>query len=116
VPSLAALGRASATLVYDGRFRASRDFAKQAAEAFDCGPDAARLWFARLAREPSGSNAIFGLTTPADAMVLADCARRDGRRFTTVAAPAHNDQLVEWTISPAGRPAAPQAPRCEKRI
>ncbi len=86
--------------VYDGRFAEARAFARPMDHAYDCRHDAAGLWFGQLAHRRHPGVRIIGLTTGADAMVLADCARRAGQAFRSGAA-SGDGRLIAWTI--AGR-------------
>lgn len=98
-PALALERRAAPVLIYDGRFAPARAFAAGAARAFDCQFDAALLWYHSFAGEISGFTAIHGLTTQADAMVLADCARRSGLHFAQGQGHDPSSHLISWWIS-----------------
>lgn len=105
-PSLVHAADAGRIVIYDSRFPESTTFAASFASKVDCRNDAAALWFNQLARPRFARGEIAGCTTAADAMILADCARREGRVFSRVGDVAGNRQLTIWRISgPA--PAAP---------
>ena len=82
-------------LIYDRRFAQARAFAAGAAQAYDCSDDAARLWYAGLAGRPLP---LIGLTTWADAMILSDLARRDGRALRCIRPAAVRPALRLWQI------------------
>lgn len=83
-------------LIYDGRFAEARAFARGAAQAHDCQCDAAALWFRAFAGNAAGFAGIDGLTSAADALILSDCARRDGLRLDRLG--TTGAQLVAWRI------------------
>lgn len=97
-PLAGAIG-APSMVIYDGRFAAARSFAHQATHAYDCRIDAASLWYREFAGR-ADRHAIHGLTSAADALVLADCARREGLQFREAPSPGPNGMLVAWTITP----------------
>ncbi len=67
--------------------------------ALDCQHDAAALWFASLKEMGASGPVSDGLTTPADALVLADCASRDGLRFVALPSPLAANRLAAWIIT-----------------
>jgi hypothetical protein len=87
--------------IYDGRFAEARALARRSLVSHDCQRDAAGLWYARFAARTDRSRPLRGLTTQADAMVLADCARREGLLFAQLE-PARSDGLVAWVIARKG--------------
>lgn len=95
-PVLAA--RAETRAVFDGRFTFARAFAANHSSALDCQEDAAALWFGVLSPQYRTASTIIGLTTAADAMILADCARREGLVFTTLRSIGQSAGLVAWQI------------------
>lgn len=95
-------GKAAAVTIYDGRFAASRLFARRAERALDCQADAALLWYSRLARRLGNNASIDGLTTACDAMVFADCARGKGLSMQRLGGVSGGGDLVHWRI--AARP------------
>ena len=103
VPVAGAIGGMSVA-VYDGRFAEARAFARAATRAFDCGADAASLWYREFAVRADRRLTIHGLTSAADALILADCARREGLTFRAAHPPASGAMLVAWTIAPRGFP------------
>jgi hypothetical protein len=86
------------TVIYDGRYPEALALAADAERAFDCRSDAAILWYSHLLSVRATGPMIQGATLPADAMVLADCARREGSHFEYVGAPRGDRPLVEWVI------------------
>lgn len=95
-----ALDRTSAfAVIYDGRFAQGRAFALGSSRTFDCQFDAALLWHHHFAAINIPMPVIDGLTTPADALVLADCARRSGWHLSQSTSPASGSQLIAWRIS-----------------
>ena len=106
---LPSAGRAAerAVVIYDARFPEARAFAAGAPRALDCSHDVAILWYSSQLSTARGPQVAQGMTTAADALVIADCARRAGLQFdpmaTGAAAPA--SPLVRWSIRrPATRP------------
>jgi len=85
--------------IYDGRFAEARAFARTMGQAHDCRHDAASLWFGQFSGKLDPGAALIGLTSAADAMVLADCARREGLVFAHAHRSGHGGQLIGWTIS-----------------
>lgn len=85
-------------VVFDGRFFAARAFAAGHATALDCQADAAALWFEVLWPQYRSTTTIIGITTAADAMILADCARREGLVFTSARSDNRPHGLVSWRI------------------
>ncbi|GEM_PF-1107414 len=93
-------------VIFDGRFRQARIFAARALaagaiNALDCRMDAALLWYQHCAGQIDPACSITGITGATDAMILADCARRDGLVFTHSATPAEidlPDGLIIWSI------------------
>lgn len=98
-PTLAIARDRNRIAIYDGRFPEGRAFGRGAARAYDCQVDAARLWFDRFAGRSGCNNTVVGLTGAADAMVLADCARREGLAFTRIEPAGKVGRLVAWTIA-----------------
>jgi hypothetical protein len=100
---LPSAGRAAecAVVIYDGRFPEARTFVAGATKALDCSHDAAILWYASHLATARGPQIALGITTAADALVIADCARRAGLQCKPmvhgVAAPTST--LVRWAIS-----------------
>jgi hypothetical protein len=96
-------GRAAerAVVIYDGRFSEAREFAAGATQALDCSHDAAILWYASHLATARGPQIALGITTAADALVIADCARRAGLQFkpTMQSAVTPTSTLVGWAIS-----------------
>lgn len=82
--------------VFDSRFANSRLFARGAGTSFDCCHDAAALWFGSLAPHIRGLLPIAGLTTAADAHILADCARDHGLAMSILAT---HGQLLVWRLA-----------------
>jgi hypothetical protein len=78
-------------------------FARDAHVAFDCQADAAALWFAHFAGRAERAAGLAGLTSGADVLVLADCARREGLGFTQLGRPTPRSGLVAWQISGTSR-------------
>ena len=101
IPTVAFAGVQERVFVFDGRFAAARSMARQATLAFDCQNDAAALWFASVKAAALSGVVVDGLTTPADALVLDDCAHREGLRCVTLPTLAGDERLRSWTI--AGR-------------
>lgn len=102
LPALVTIRGANPIAIYDGRFAEARAFARKAQRAYDCRQDAAGLWFSRFAGRGGHDGQIIGLTSAADAMVLADCARREGLRFATLRLPRPGETLIAWTIARRG--------------
>ena len=77
LPALA-LARASdqSVAIYDGRYSEACEFAADAAMALDCRVDAALLWYASGLAAARHVHMVSGMTTAADALVIADCASR----------------------------------------
>lgn len=98
VPLSALAREAPAAMVMDSRYAESRLFAGLAAMAFDCRHDAAGLWYAALAGRMPALLPLEGLTTAADACIMADCARDGGLSFEILSAPRGSSQLVQWRI------------------
>lgn len=96
-PVLAAGSKTRA--VFDGRFAAARAFAQSYAGALDCQRDAATLWFDVLWPHYRPNMTIAGVTTAADAMILADCARREGLVFKVSVSAGLADGLTRWSIA-----------------
>lgn len=99
LPGLALLKRPAGVAVYDGRYAEARAFARTAQQAHDCQADPASVWFAHFAAPGLTIAEIAGLTTAADAMILADCARREGYAFEAVQPSPGKSALVAWTIT-----------------
>ena len=85
-------------VVFDGRFAAARAFAAGHSAVHDCQADAAATWFEDLWPGYRQGMAIVGVTTAADALILADCARREGLACTVDRTAHRLDGLVSWTI------------------
>lgn len=88
-------------LIYDGRFARARAFAADATHAHDCSQDAAQLWYAAFAGRTLPLP-LHGLTTRADALILADLARREGHALSGIRPAAGASQLCLWNIGRAG--------------
>jgi hypothetical protein len=99
LPARAFAGNGERVFVFDGRFAVARGMAGRVPLALDCQHDAAALWFASLKEMGASGPVIDGLTTPADALVLADFASRDGLRFVALPGPLADNRLVEWIIT-----------------
>jgi hypothetical protein len=99
IPAVAVAGVQDRVFVFDGRFAAARSVAGQATLAFDCQHDAAALWFASVKATALSGVVIDGLTTPADALVLGDCASREGLRCVILPTRAGDERLWAWTIA-----------------
>ena len=89
--------------VFDARFSMARAFAAGYANAYDCQHDAATLWFAHLWPQHRPGMTVHGLTTAADAMILADCARRERLAFRICDTAHLPDGLIAWDISERAR-------------
>ena len=100
-PVAGAIGGISVA-VYDGRFAEARAFARAATHAFDCRVDAASLWYRAFADRAERRLTIHGLTSAADALVFADCARREGLQIRMAQPSGSGAMLVAWTIAPRG--------------
>lgn len=98
LPGLALLRPSAGILIYDGRFTQGRELAQTASQAFDCQADAASTWFTHVADFAATTGRIEGLTTSADAMIIADCARRDGFAFRQ-GKPSPTNGLTAWSLS-----------------
>ena len=98
VPGAAFAAQPAPPLIYDSRFAAARAFA-HGALAHDCADDAAILWFARFSGRQLPSGGLAGFTTMADALVLGDCARREGLRWALADSAADPSGLVHWRIT-----------------
>jgi len=98
LPVRAAFAAVTTLTVYDGRYAAARSFAAGFRTAHDCRHDAAILWFEKIAPHLAAANIIVGVTTPIDAMILADCARREGLSLTITPSPRLPHALVAWEI------------------
>lgn len=99
IPAVAFAGVQERVFVFDGRFAVARSMAGQATLAFDCQHDVAALWFASIKATASSGVVIDGLTTPADALVLEDCASREGLRCIVLPSWAGDERLRAWTIA-----------------
>jgi hypothetical protein len=99
MPGFALAAQPTAPLIFDGRFATGIAFAAGNPRTWDCGEDAASLWFAQFAHKPLPSGGIAGFTTMADALVLADCARRQRLRLVLADIPADPSGLVHWHIT-----------------
>ena len=77
---------------------AARAFAAGHSAVHDCQADAAATWFEDLWPGYRQGMAIVGVTTAADALILADCARREGLACTVDRTAHRLDGLVSWTI------------------
>lgn len=97
-PMSALAGVGDVRAVFDGRFAMARAFASGYFNAYDCQLDAAALWFGSLLPQHRAGMAIVGLTSPADAMILADCARREGLTFTSHTPATEPRDLIAWDI------------------
>ena len=101
VPALA--GVREGVAIYDGRFADARTFASGFATRLDCQVDAAALWHRDIlyALPLSGplSGPLLGLTTPADALILADCGRRAGMLLERIPANGMPSRLVHWRMT-----------------
>lgn len=93
-----AMAEPAGARVFDSRFAASRAFGAVAQPAFDCQSDAAHIWLTSLTEGAFPRGGVEGLTTQADAMILADLARREERRFTLFG-PFGSTGLVHWQIA-----------------
>jgi hypothetical protein len=96
-PALAQDSSCPRALIYDGRFAEARALVHNTAHAHDCQADAAALWFRAFAGNAVGFARIDGVTSPADALILSDCARREGLRLEFPG--TTTGQLVVWQIS-----------------
>jgi len=101
-PGIALAHGARPIAIYDGRFAEGRAFARTIFRAHDCRHDAAALWFAHFAGKTRPDMVIVGLTSAADALVLADCARREGLGFRQDRTNRRHGPLVAWTIQAKG--------------
>lgn len=88
-------------LIYDGRFARARALAADASHAHDCSRDAAQLWYATFAGRTLPLP-LLGVTTRADALILADLARREGHSLSSMPPVAGAPQLCLWAIARAG--------------
>lgn len=98
LPLFPALAAENVSLIYDSRFTRDDPGVDNVHTAFDCRGDVASLWYAHFSRNSALSGPISGLTTAADAMIVSDLARRDGRRVEWTAAHP-GGQLVAWRLS-----------------
>ena len=107
--ALPAFARASnrSVVIFDGRFREACDFAADAGLALDCRVDAALLWYSSGLAAARHIRVVSGMTTAADALVIADCASRSGLRYAHIPHAPHASALVCWTLT---RPVAPNQP------
>jgi len=100
VPGFALARGGSTAVIYDGRYREACAFASGGPAAFDCQHDAAGLWYRHFAGRNRTKGNISGLTCAADALVLADCARREGLRFARIELGAgRSSRLIAWEIT-----------------
>jgi len=98
-PVAALAGGGQVHAVFDGRFSAASDFSAGYAIAHDCQHDAATLWFDQLWPQHRPGITIHGLTTAADAMILADCARRERLAFSISENLNLPSGLIAWNIA-----------------
>lgn len=106
-----ALCPSSGLVIFDGRFRQARIFAARAlaggaGQALDCRMDAALLWHRRCSGRIDASVPVVGITGMADAMILADCTRRDGRILTRTEIRTP-DGLIIWSLTQKPAKGAP---------
>jgi hypothetical protein len=107
--ALPAVARASgrSVAIYDGRYSEACEFAADAAVALDCRVDAALLWYSSGLAVAHHVHMVSGMTTAADALVLADCASRSGMRLARIPHATTASPLVCWALT---RPVATHHP------
>jgi hypothetical protein len=99
--ALPVVARASgrSVAIYDGRYPEACDFAADAGMALDCRVDAALLWYSSGLANARHIQVVGGMTTAADALVIADCASRSGLRFARALRSKRETSLVCWTLT-----------------